>query len=152
MNIQQQVTAKVDEIYKLVIQFIEKEQLEEYPISIFEGKPGAALFLYQYAHYKPEKKEECYALINTLIDDAFEYIAATADIRMSYCDGIIGILWLTQFFRNQGVIEMDADEIEENIVNELSAYSLSQTIDQLNCDFLHGGFGFWAFLIEFNDL
>lgn len=152
MNNQQQVIAKVEEIYQLVIQFIKQPPLLESSISIFEGQPGAALFLYQYARYKSDKKEECYAMINTLIDNAFEYIERTPDVRTSYCDGIIGIIWLTQFLRNEGVIQMEADEIDEDIINELSNYSLSQTINQVNCDFLHGGFGFWAMLLEYKDL
>ncbi|HRG39308.1 MAG TPA: lanthionine synthetase LanC family protein [Bacteroidia bacterium] len=152
MEFKQQVIAKVEEIYPLVIQFIEQKQLPEYPISIFEGHPGAALFLYQYAQYKPESKAKCFELINFIIDNAFEFIAETPDVRTSYCDGIIGILWLTQFFRNEGVIDMEAEETEEDILNELSQHSIFQTVNQLNCDFLHGGFGFWAFLLEFKDL
>ena len=152
MSLREHVIAKIEELYPLVIQFATQQKSETYPISIFEGKPGAALFFYQYAHFKKEKQQKCYALINTLIDDAFEYIASTPDIRTSYCDGIIGILWMIQFFRNEGVIHMDADEIEQEIIQELSSFSISQTVNQVNCDFLHGGFGFWAFLLEFKDL
>ena len=42
MNNQQQVIAKVEEIYQLVIQFIKQPPLLESSISIFEGQPGAA--------------------------------------------------------------------------------------------------------------
>ncbi|HET6225575.1 MAG TPA: lanthionine synthetase LanC family protein [Bacteroidia bacterium] len=148
----EQVISKIEEIYSLVIPFIENPHTTEYPISIFEGKPGAALFLYEYAQYCPEKKEECYEYINKIMDEAFEYISKTPDIKTSYCDGIIGVLWLTQFFRNQRVLDMSCEDIEVEILQQLSELSIAQTVDQTNCDFLHGGFGFWAFLLEFNDL
>ena len=152
MKSKQQVIEKVEEIYPLIVEFTRQTSSSAYPVSIFEGKPGAAFFLYQYAQFKPEKKAFCYSLINTLIEDAFECIAETPDIRTSYCDGIVGILWLTQFLRNEGVIDMGADEIEDGIIQQLSTHSISQTTDQVNCDFLHGGFGFWAFLLEFKDV
>lgn len=151
MNIKEQIVAKIEEIYPLVCQFVEAEQTKN-PFSLFDGKPGAALFLYQYAHYYPEKRKECYDHINRIIEDAFEYIVETPDVKTSYCDGIIGILWLTQFLRNEGVIEMEAEDLPEDIIQELSEYSISQTIDMNNCDLLHGGFGFWAFLLESMDL
>jgi lantibiotic modifying enzyme len=150
--LKQKVIAKIEEIYQLMDQFIEKGQLPDHELSLFEGKPGAALFFYQYAQYNPQKKNECYEKINYLIDHAFEYISETADVKTSYCDGLIGILWLTQFLRNKGVITMEEEDIPTEIVHELSAYSIVQSVDQLNCDLLHGGFGFWAFLLESMDL
>lgn len=145
------IANKIEEIYSLVCHFLETHPKEN-PFSLFEGKTGAALFLYQYAQINPEKKVVCYDQIDSIIESAFEYIATTPDVRTSYCDGIIGILWLTQFMRNECVIEMDAADIPDNIIQELSEHSISQTIGQNNCDLLHGGFGFWALLLESRDL
>jgi lantibiotic modifying enzyme len=150
--LKQKVIVKIEEIYHLMEQFIENGQLPDHELSLFEGKSGAALFFYQYAHYNPQKKEECYEKINYLIDDAFEYISETADVKTSYCDGLTGILWLTQFLRNKGVIAMEEEDIPAEIIDELSAFSIVQSVDQLNCDLLHGGFGFWAFLLESREL
>jgi hypothetical protein len=147
----EEVIRKVEEIYQLMNHFIENDPKNGYELSLFEGKPGAALFLYQYAQYNPKKKNDCYDKINYLIDNAFEYISETPDVKTSYCDGINGILWLTQFLRNQGVIEMEQEDIPAEMIHELSEFSLVQSVDQLNCDLLHGGFGFWAFLLESND-
>lgn len=146
------VIEKIETLYPLVLNFLETEEEMEQPFSLFDGKPGAALFLYEYARFRPERKKECYEKINVLIEKAFDYISETADIKTSYCDGITGLLWLTQFFRNEGVIEMDADNIPEEVIEQLSEFSVSQTRDQDNCDLLHGGFGFWAFLLESKDL
>lgn len=148
----QQRSSKIEEIYNLLMDCLQREQLNEYGISLFEGAPGIALFLYQYAQYMSSKKKDCYAAINLIIEDAFDYISETPDVKISYCDGIIGILWLTQFLRKHGVIEMDADDIPGDMIQELSNYSLSQTTTQFNCDLLHGGFGFWAFLLASEDL
>jgi lantibiotic modifying enzyme len=148
----QLISKKVEEIYQLINHFIENEPQQSADISLFEGKPGAALFLYQYAHYNPQKKDECYGKINYLIDNAFEYVSETADVKTSYCDGLSGLLWLTQFLRNNAVIEMEQEDIPSEIIDELSRYSIVQSVDQLNCDLLHGGFGFWAFLLESKDL
>jgi lantibiotic modifying enzyme len=150
--LKQKIIRKIEEIYQLMDHFIENDQIQGMELSLFEGKPGAALFLYQYAQYNPRKKEECYDKINYLIDNAFEYISETADVKTSYCDGLSGILWLTQFLRNNGVIEMEQEDIPSEMIHELSEYSIVQSVDQLNCDLLHGGFGFWAFLLESRDL
>jgi lantibiotic modifying enzyme len=150
--LKQKIIAKIEEIYQLMDQFIDDDQPPAHQISLFEGKSGAALFFYQYAQYNPQKKDECYEKINYLIDDAFEYISETADIKTTYCDGLVGILWLTQFLRNKRVIAMEKEDIPVEIVDELNAYSIVQSVDQLNCDLLHGGFGFWAFLLESKDL
>jgi len=148
----EQIITKIEEIYLLIIDFIEKEHPEINPFSLFEGKTGAALFFYQYAHYKPEKKKACYEIINQIMEEAFQYISETPDMKTSYCDGITGILWLTQFLRNQGVMDMKAEDIPEEIIRQLSEHSTLQTVEQNNPDLLHGGFGFWAFLLESTDL
>lgn len=146
------IVKKIEELYPLVVDFLEKDQPVEHPFSLFDGKPGAALFLYEYARFRPVRKKECYKKISTFIEKAFDYISETPGIKTSYCDGITGILWLTQFFRNEGVIHMDAEDIPQEIIGQLSGYSLSQTVEQNNCDLLHGGFGFWALLLESRDL
>lgn len=148
---QDQIISKIEEIYPLVLGYLEKDITDREPFSLFEGKPGAALFLYEYARYRPDKREQCYDAINLLIENAFDYISNTSGVKISYCDGIIGILWLTQFLRNQGIVDMDAEEIPDEVITQISDYSLSETL-QNNCDLLHGGFGFWAFLLESRDI
>jgi lantibiotic modifying enzyme len=149
--LKQKVIRKIEDIYQLMNYFIENDHSPGSELSLFEGKPGVALFFYQYAQYHPEKKNDCYARINYLIDNAFEYISETSDVKTSYCDGINGILWLTQFLRNNGVIDMEQEDIPAEMIHELSEYSIAQSVVQLNCDLLHGGFGFWAFLLESED-
>ncbi len=146
------IISKTEELYPIICGFIEDEGITDNPYGLLEGKTGAGLFLYQYALQHPEKKKECYLKINRLMDKAFDYISETPDIRTSYCEGLAGILWLVQFFRNQKVLRMNKEDIPMDIVYQLSEYSVFETTQQQNCDFLHGGFGFWAFLLESADL
>lgn len=147
MSLREKIRIKIEEIYPLVMTFLESP-VPENPYGLMEGKTGAAFFLHQYALHHPDKKKQCYKKINSIIENAFDYIGETPGIRTSYCDGIIGILWLAQFLKNEKVIELDDEDISMDIVQELNEYSLSQSTDQGNCDLLHGGFGFWAFLLE----
>jgi hypothetical protein len=148
----EKVIAKIEELYTLLMRFIKSEMPLEHPFSLFDGIPGAAIFLYEYARFRPARKKQCYKVINTIIEKAFDHIQCTPRMKTSYCDGIIGILWLAQFFHNVGVIEMDQEDLPEEIIEQLSEFSVSETIHRNHCDLLHGGFGFWAFLLESKDL
>jgi hypothetical protein len=54
--------------------------------------------------------------------------------------------------RKKGVIELNDDYLAPEMVEYLSRESLSRTIEKNHCDLLYGGFGFWAFLLECDNL
>jgi lantibiotic biosynthesis protein len=141
---------KIEEINLLVNRFIESHHEENDRIKLFSGLPGAALFLYYYAQYNPAKADEYHEKIASIIEDAFEYISKVPNVATSFCTGITGVLWLTEFMRKKGVIDIDDDYLPPGMIEYLARESLMQTLTQNNCDLLHGGFGFWAYLLESN--
>jgi lantibiotic biosynthesis protein len=98
-----------------------------------------------------QPKEDCFNKIATIIENAFEHISNTPKVITNYCDGIYGLLWLTEFLRNKKVLDLDADYLSHETLEQLNNISLQQTASG-NCDLLHGGFGFWAFLLQCNQL
>jgi hypothetical protein len=98
---------KIEEINLLINRFIDADHKEDDCIKLFSGLPGAALFLYQYAQYKPEKEDEYYEKIASIIENAFDYISKTSAAATTFSNGITGALWLTEYMRKKGVVDMD---------------------------------------------
>lgn len=143
----QQIEQKIEEIYQLVISHL-KSGNKENSIGLFGGNVGLALFLYEYSQYKPEKQDENYTLISSIIDDAFEEIGNGENLLRTYCNGIIGTLWTVEFMRKHQVLDMDDDYVDDEIVSYLQKGSLIDTLHANNCDLLHGGFGWWMYLLQ----
>lgn len=151
-NVQEKVISKIEEINILVNKFIDSDHIEKDKISLFAGLPGAALFLYEYSQYKPEKTDACYEKIGTIIENAFDYIGDIPNAMATYCSGMAGTLWLIEYMRKKNVIELDADYLSPQMMDYLNKWSQMETLDRKNCDLLHGGFGFLAFLLECDSL
>ena len=147
-NIQERAIYKIEEINLLLHRFIDGDHIPNHVINFFNGLPGAGLFLYWYAQYRPEKAGECHEKIVTVIENAFDYISETPEAKTTFCNGIPGTLWLTEYMRKKAVIELDDDYLSTEMLEYLNRDSLSRTIEKNHCDLLYGGFGFWAFLLE----
>jgi lantibiotic biosynthesis protein len=151
-NISEKAAHKIEEINLLIHKFIDGDHIQNQIINFMNGLPGAALFLYQYAQYRPEKANACYEKIALIIDNAFEYINQAADAKTSFCNGITGTLWLIEFMRKKKVVDIDDDYLSPGMIEYLSSESLTRTINRNHCDLLYGGFGFWAFLLESGEI
>jgi lantibiotic biosynthesis protein len=143
---------KIEEINDCLQDFIENPHKKDDLLSLMAGLPGVCLFLYEYSKYKPEKTTEHYEKIALLIGKAFEFTESSPRISTTYCDGINGFLWLTEYLRNKEVIELETDYIIPEIIQLLKEESYKLTVELDYCDLLHGGFGFWAFLLQAKDL
>jgi lantibiotic biosynthesis protein len=150
-NLREKTIEKIEEINLLIKRFIDTDHTDDDSISLLTGLPGAALFLYEYAQYDPGKADEYYEKIAEIIENAFEHICKTPNAITSYCSGITGTLWLTEYMRRRGVVDLGKEYLSPDMLEYLSQESLAQTLEGNNCDLLHGGFSFWAFLLECQD-
>ena len=150
-NSREKTIEKIEAINLLVNRFIDNDHTNDDRISLLTGLPGAALFLYEYAQYDPRRTDEYYEKITEIIENAFEHICKTPGTLTNYCSGIAGALWLAAYMRRKEVVDLEDGYLASDILDHLSQESLTQTRDWNNCDLLHGGFGFWSFLLECDD-
>lgn len=139
---------KLDEIYSFVTEQIALPENPISKISLYGGNMGLALFLYEYSKYKPETLDQNNDLIVGFIDQAFETIGNEINQSRTFCSGIIGTLWTIDFLRQKKVLDMEDDYLDQDIIKLLEGGSLMDTLRINHCDLLHGGFGFWAYLVQ----
>ena len=141
---------KIDEIYQFTLERLKHplaHQIGE-RISLFNGNMGIALFLYQYAQFKPSTRDYNYNLIGELVEEAFDAFEDSENLPGNFCMGTTGTLWALNFLKEKQVIDLDEDYVSQDLLGHLEKGSILDTLQNNNCDLLHGGFGFLAYVID----
>ncbi|MCD6020035.1 MAG: Lanthionine synthetase family protein [Bacteroidetes bacterium] len=124
------INKKVNEIYSV----ISNKKNKRY--SLLGDGAGELLFLYHYAKYKKDNRSREvfeqrleHFLLNFQNTEAF-----------SLCNGLMGNVWLLQYFINEGIIDDLLLDIKEDLNHKF--IELSEYLNNLNdYDYLHGLLG-----------
>lgn len=118
-------------------------------ISLFNGLGGMPIFYY--LQYKLSNDEKYIKKIHDLFEKIIGLINET-DIKISYCNGLIGVAHMFNYIRKKGVLEIEAlEDIEEALLtidSTIIDFSIENTWTIDDSDFLHGSFGAAFYLIE----
>ncbi len=114
------IKKKIEEINTSILSWVENDYTEEDTLSLMAGLPGACLFLYEYCKYHPENTAIYYEKIGSIIENAFAFIDNSSSLSTTYCDGINGLLWLTEYLRSKEVIVLENDYISQEIIQLLN--------------------------------
>lgn len=111
--------------------------------SLGSGEVGAVLF---YTHYFLLTGQQRHAeAANNILCACLEH-AAASHVKDTFCDGIAGLGWVTQYLINKNVLNAHDD-----ILDEYDHYLLQSGLKFLsrgNYDFLHGGLGACIYFLE----
>ncbi|MDR0604711.1 MAG: hypothetical protein LBG80_10450 [Bacteroidales bacterium] len=132
--------AKLDEIAHFLVSLKPKE---DFPIGLFSGSAGIALFLFYYSRYKKNEyfADKAMGLLSYSISKKEE------NLYHPFCGGISGICWCIQHLICEGFI--DDENIE--IIKAFDRYLCDQVAYHSsvgNYDFLHGTIGTALYLLK----
>jgi len=129
------------------IQFkIEKELsiLDKQPYGLFGGISG--IVLYYCNLYKNTNDKKYLKTIKELLKFTYDNIYRESTINYSYCMGLSGFGYLIEYIDTNRFIKFHRDELHE--IDQLLICILSNDINNLNLDFLHGHIGIVLYLVK----
>lgn len=127
---------KLREIASVIRNSIINNKLPDYP-GLYSGGSGILLFLYCYAEYAKD------AVFEKLADDFTDILLEQLfkkSITHTFSDGYSGILYLFDFFRQNGYVDIDIEEADA-VFNEFIIKKTSFDLQNSNYDFIHGALG-----------
>jgi lantibiotic biosynthesis protein len=121
---------KLEEIYQLI---------RQQPIvshSLYNESGGKLLFLYEYAKYKNDPA------IITDFETTLTHFAEnfTQTPSTTFCSGIVGNMWLLEYFKKENIIDDLLSEIKDDLNKNFSVWG-NEFVKIKNYDFLHGLIG-----------
>jgi lantibiotic biosynthesis protein len=112
---------------------------------IFGGDYGSVLLLFYYANYSRER--ECIIAAEAILQKLLDNLDS---LQNNYCNGLSGVLYLFEFFKQEEFIEIDFSESQKIVENYLLKM-LAESIDSGHNDFLHGSLGISFYFLKIND-
>jgi hypothetical protein len=131
-------------IYNDIVHFLEEDNQNNDPLSLFKGKWGALLYLFYYEQFCDQSQDNATKYLQELygsIDNDF-------DQNYNYCSGLAGPFWLLHHLNKHGFLELDIEHISSDFILGAIAQS-NYFITDSNFDFLHGSAGICNLLVEF---
>lgn len=123
------VENKVHEIFNII-----SKRVEINDFSLLSGETGIILFIQQYNSFFKTESE-----IVSRLQKCFDLIEGDSNVSLSYCSGVSGFVWLCYYFEKIGLIDKDA-----NLVEDIYPYILKSAFLDISIgyyDFLHGAIG-----------
>ncbi len=134
--------------YEKIIEIEEKTFtefcLKQSSISLLNGLSGVPFFYWNL--YNLYKSESYLQKMEFVIDKVLEN-ANDPSNKLNYCDGLAGVGYMLNFFKNQEVLD---NEIESYLteLDDLLIPVVNQQIDEGYLDFLHGALGILNYLLR----
>jgi lantibiotic modifying enzyme len=127
----------------VVVDAIKKKLIEKSDtikgVGLLTGKSGSLLFMYEY--YKATGNEEVLDYIFILLNEIFDLLENSIDeFKLSFANGLAGILWLINYIQKDNVIEIDATDLGED-VQDVLYQQMCLHLKSGHYDYLHGGGG-----------
>jgi len=144
-SLNDRIKVKLDQIAECIFQRIQ-EPLPDPIGGLYGGEWGNLLFLCYYAKYKNDQQilEMAEAYTERLLTHS-----SLDKLSHTFCDGYAGILYLLQFLKEQELLEVDMEDVEQLLE--------SYIIDRMrydfrigNYDFLHGALGCGYYFLKKN--
>jgi lantibiotic modifying enzyme len=132
------IKTKVEEIALTV-----REKISQLPcLGLLDGKFGNLLFLYRYSAWSENRD------FSDFTDRLAEELISSIQKRVpTYCSGVAGIFYLFDYLQENGLVEINTEEIRESIDSFLLA-SMRQEMVKKHYDFLHGALGMGLYFMK----
>jgi lantibiotic modifying enzyme len=114
-------------------------------ISLLSGISGTALFLS--IVYQIDKQEIYKEATLKLLAQTISNIENAESILATHCDGIAGWGWLLNYLKKAEIVGTEYDEYLQEVEFVLES-SLSEYLENLDFDLLHGAMGLGLFFLE----
>lgn len=137
------IKQKVDLIADSIFNKVEKP-IEEESYALYSGEFGNLLFLFYYSKYK--KNEKYCFLTEDFAERLFNQFIYKKNSH-TYCNGLSGILYLFEFFRENNFVDMNVDDSLLFIDNYLMK-QMRYDIQHQYYDFMHGALGVGLYFLK----
>lgn len=104
---------------------------------LYSGLSGECLFFAEL--YKMTRNKKYYKVFISKFNEVFEWYFSNKIPEFSFSSGIIGILWLNNYFIKIGLA--DSENIDKDLLELVHEYSLRMISKNKTYDFIHGGLG-----------
>jgi hypothetical protein len=94
-------------------------------LGLLNGKIGIILFFYEYASYTNNRLYRDFA--DDLLDEIFEELAT--NLPIGFADGLCGIAWGIEYLMRKGFVEADADEVLEELDQQIAERDVRKMTD-----------------------
>jgi hypothetical protein len=135
-SLNERIKLKLDQIADCIFQRIQ-EPLPYHIGGLYGGEWGNLLFLCYYAKYKNDQQ-----ILETAETYAERLLTHSRLDKLShtFCDGYAGILYLLQFLKEQELLQVDTEDVEQLLENYIID-RMRYDFNIVNYDFLHGALG-----------
>ncbi len=131
-------------IYDDQLAFLEERSTEECNSSLLCGDWGVLLFLFYYEHFFDPSQDNAAAVLQAL----YERLDEDGEAGYNFCNGLTGAFWILQHLNEQGLAELDLEELTSEFIN-VAIEESKEYLAAKNFDYLHGSAGIVNFLIPF---
>ena len=137
------IKQKIDSIAECIYNKIQNNQIGN-DIGLYSGDFGILLFLFYYSRYS--KKDKYISLTEKFAEELFNTFPQKIRLH-TFCSGLSGIMYLIEFLRENGFIDMDISEVQSTF-DEYLILRMRQDMQKHNHDFMHGALGVGLYFLK----
>ncbi len=137
--------SRVDQIAECITQKIHSDKIHS-SNGLYTGNSGILLFLF---HYSSLKKEE---IFESFVESYLDILLSRFEKELrshSFSGGLSGILYLFNFLRVNGFVDIDIEEDESNM-DKFILKEIKKNIRQQEFDFMHEALGGGLYYLQRN--
>jgi len=136
------IKQKIDSIAECIFAKIQKN--EEELFGLYTGEFGILLFLFYYSRFSKIKKHT--KIAESYAEKLLEQFVEKEKLH-TFCGGLSGILYLFEFLRENGFIDMDTSNAQP-ILDDYLIARMRENVSEKYYDFMHGALGVGLYFLK----